>query len=310
MSASPAVAVVIVAYNDADALRNCIASLRKSRLPPARILLVDNSTTGAVASAFSDAPDVDYIPAGRNIGFSRGCNLGIARSLESEVDYTWLLNPDTEVEPDCLGEMVRVARTYPRAGIVGARIHYASAPSRLWYAGGRLDLLTGVGKHLTEDVASPGETGYVTGCSMLVPNAVLRRAGGLKESIFMYQDDTEFCMRVRAAGYALYYAPAARMGHAVGPGMDWRRYPDYYLYFSVRNRPLTARNPGYGLYLHGVAWVLAAVKFLRYLISAGVPDRGGKLRALAFGAWDSMFLEGRQEKRFPRLFTRAGSGDP
>jgi GT2 family glycosyltransferase len=118
----------------------------------------------------------------------------------------------------------------------------------------------------------------------------------------MYQDDTEFCMRVRAAGYALYYAPAARMAHAVGPGMDWRLYPDYYLYFSVRNRPLISRNPGYRLYLHGVAWALGAVKFLRYALMPGVSRRGGKLRALAWGAWDSMFAAGRERHRFPRLF--------
>jgi GT2 family glycosyltransferase len=299
------VAVVIVAYNDADALRVCLASLKRSAVSPARIFLVDNSTSGAVAAEFSGLPEVEYIPAGGNVGFSRGCNLGIARSLESGAEYTWLLNPDTEVDPECLGELLRAARAFPRAGIVGARIHYASAPAKLWYAGGRLDFLSGVGKHFTRDEAGTRETGYVTGCSMLAPNAVLRFVGGLNERIFMYQDDMEFCMRIRAAGYRLYYAPAARLAHAVGPGMDWRRYPDYYLYFSVRNRPLITRHPLYRSYLHMVAWALGAAKFLRYAFTPGVPGRGDKLRALAWGAWDSLFASGRQEKRFPRLFAPA-----
>ena len=300
------VAVVIVAYNDAASLRSCMASLGNSRFTDYNVFIVDNSTTPAVEAEFSSLPGVEYRRTGRNLGFSRGCNLGIARALQAGAEYVWLLNPDTEVEPDCLGELLRAARTFPRAGIVGARIRYASSPDKTWYAGGRLDFVTGVGKHLAESRLDAHETGYVTGCSMLIPVAVLKRLGGLEESIFMYQDDAEFCMRVRAAGYTLVYAPAARMAHAVGPGTDWRAYPDYYLYFSVRNRPLISRDPLYRAYLHGVAWALATVKFLRYLLWPGVSARGSKLGAIAWGAWDSLFRAERQERRFPRLFNRPG----
>ena len=303
-SRSPRVAIVIVAYNDAASLRLCLASLDRLLLRPFRIFIVDNSTTRDVAAEFSADPRVDFIPAGGNVGFSRGCNLGIACSLESGADSTWLLNPDTEVEPECLGELVRAAQAFPRAGIIGARIHYASSPDHTWYAGGRLDYLTGVGKHLKEASGDGNarETGYVTGCSMLIPNPVLGAVGGLKESIFMYQDDAELCMRVRAAGYGLVYAPTARLAHAVGPGMDWRRYPDYYLYFSIRNRPLTANGFAYRLYLHAVAVGLAAVKMVRYGLDRAVPGKGGKMRALAWGAWDSLWPAARQRERFPRLF--------
>jgi GT2 family glycosyltransferase len=303
--APAAVAAVIVAYNDAPSLRACIASLRKSD-HPLRILVIDNSTTDAVRDEFSAAPDVEYRRSAGNLGFSRGCNAGIARSLESGADYTWLLNPDTEVEPGCLGAMIRAARAFPRAGIVGSRIHFSHAPLDFWYAGGRMSYLTGVGKHLTDPAPGTRETGYVTGCSMLIPNPVLRRVGGLDERIFMYQDDTEFCLRVRAAGYALVYEPAARMAHAVGPGMDWRRHPEYYLYFSIRNRPLISRRPMYRAYLHAFAWALAFAKFLRYAALPGVPGRLGKLRAVAWGAWDSLFPFQREARRFPALFRSQG----
>ena len=92
------------------------------------------------------------------------------------------------------------------------------------------------------------------------------------------------------------------MPFAVGPGTDWRKYPDYYLYFSVRNRPLISRRSLYRTYLHGAAWALAAAKFLRYLLWPGVPERGSKLRALAWGAWDSLSAEARERKRLPGLF--------
>jgi GT2 family glycosyltransferase len=298
------VAVVVVAYNDAASLRKCVAALNRLTVRPTRVIVVDNSTTAEVKAEFLTDPAVDFLDAGGNIGFSRGCNLGIARSLEHGAEYTWLLNPDTEVEPDCLAELIRAARTFPEAGVIGARIHYTSAPEKTWYAGGRLDFITGVGKHLPDLGGSldPRLTDYVTGCSMLIPNMLLRRLGGLEERIFMYQDDAEFCMRVRAAGYSRVYAPAARMAHAVGPGMDWRLYPDYYLYFSVRNRPLVTRHPVYRAYLHAVAWALAGVKFLRYFVWPGVPQRPAKLRAIAWGAWDSLSRKSREGKRLPALF--------
>jgi GT2 family glycosyltransferase len=300
----PRVAAVIVAYEGVDLLRACVEALRAQTHPALDVLIVDNSVSGAVESAFSADPSLDYARTDRNVGFSRGCNLGIARALESGADFVWLLNPDTVPEPACLAASLDAAAAFPDAGVVGACIRYSGVPERVWYGGGRLDYATGVGKHLREAGGAARQTGYVTGCSMLIPAPVLRRVGGLEERIFMYLDDAEFCMRVRAAGYRLVYAPAARMTHAVGPGADWRRYPEYYLYLSVRNRPLVSRSGAYRVYLHFAAWAVAAGKALRYGLWRGVPERRGKLRAIALGAWDSLFAEAREERRFPALFRR------
>ncbi len=296
------VAAVVVAYNDALSLRTCIRSLQLSRAPLHQLIIIDNSTNNSVQSEFSSFEGIDYIRPGSNLGFSVGCNRGIERALERGADFIWLVNPDTEVDPLCLQELLRAAQYSSQTGIVGARIHYASDASKIWYGGGRMGFLTGVGKHLVESGKETQETGYVTGCCMLIPAAVLKKVGGLNEKIFMYQDDTEFCLRVRAAGYTLIYAPAARMAHAIGPGMDWRKHPGYYLYFSVRNRPLITRNPVYKTYLHGLTFVIAAAKILKRL-APGVPHRGPKIRILAWAAWDSLSSASRHKRRLPQLFT-------
>lgn len=303
----PSVAVVIVGFEGVDALRKCLAALRAGTYGAFRIIIVDNSLSDRLEREFSGDAGLDYIRTGGNLGFSRGCNVGIARALERGDDYTWLLNPDAEPDSDCLRELVSFAEKSDKPGIVGGKIRYADGPRHLWYAGGRLSLAQGVGKHFGHQVPddgrfdSPAEVTYATGCCMLIPNRVLRTVGPLKESIFMYLDDAEFSLRMRRAGYRIWYNPRATLSH-VGNGLTWREYPDYYLYFSVRNKPFVAQGGVYALYLHGVAVVLAAVKILRYGLWPGVAGRAPRLRALFWGAIDSLSPRAREAERFPRLF--------
>ena len=301
-------AIVIVAFEDLENLSKCLDSIRANTYRNRQIIVIDNSLSDLVERHLSGIPDVDYQRTGRNIGFSRGCNLGIERSFGCGADYTFMLNPDTELDSNCLEELIRTAESLPEVGIVGGKIRYAAAPDRLWYAGGRLDYLTGVGKHFqteaTDDGSGVREVTYATGCCMLIPNSVLKRIGQFKESIFMYLDDAEFCMRIRRYGYRIYYNPKATLSHVVSPGMYARNYSDYYLYFSIRNKPLVADGGIYGLYLHAVAMMLAFGKLGVYALSPGVGSRAAKLRAIMWGAWDSIFKEAREESRFPQLFRK------
>lgn len=304
---TPLVAIVIVAYKDWESLRACIHSIEAGSYSNRRILVIDNSPGDDLERRMTGFPDVEYRRPGRNLGFTRAVNLGMARSLELKADMTLVLNPDTELEASCLGELVSACLSSERTGIVCGRIHFKSSPERIWYAGGRMSWIEGVGKHFRAESAPPSGSGaievsYATGCCMLIPNRVLGEVGLLNPSIFMYLDDAEFCMRVLRAGYRIYYAPGARLSHAVGPGRKFTGYPPYYLYFSIRNKPFVAGPGPYRGWLKVHALMLAAAKLAIYGLAPGVGDRAGKLRAIAFGAWDSLSAESREERRFPRLF--------
>ncbi len=307
-SPGPKVGIVIVAFEDLETLRKCLISVKAGTYADYRIIVIDNSLSDIVHQELSGKGDVDYYRPGRNIGFSKACNLGIARSMEWNAGYTLLLNPDTELDRHCLEALVKAVQALPNAGIVAGKIHYSADPGRLWYAGGRLSYLTGVGKHFQCERAGEGEAlrevSYATGCCMLIPNPVLRETGFLSEKIFMYLDDAEFCMRLRKLGYKIYYNPKAVLAHDVGPGMNRVNYPDYYLYFSLRNKPFVANGRVYGFYLHIITVILAVIKLTVYGFSPGVLMRGKKILAILWGAWDSFSDESREEKRFPRLFKR------
>jgi len=304
----PRVGVVIVAYNSPSRLERCLESVAGNGYGEVEIFVIDNSTIYHSPPASPKGVRLTHRRTGDNVGFCAGCNLGIAMALESGVEYVLLLNYDTVLEPGAIAALVARARSLPNPGIIGPKIRYLQHPGILWYGGGRLSLALGVGKHLGFNEKDEGQrdaggpVSYVTGCCMLVPARVFAEVGPLKAELFMYLDDAELCLQMRARGLALYYEPSAVILHETGPGLRRSGYPDYYLYFSIRNRPHITRNPAYRAYLGGVALALAAAKLAVYGLSPGVAGRAGKVRAILMGWIDSFSLAPRYRRRFPRLF--------
>jgi GT2 family glycosyltransferase len=52
-----------------------------------------------------------------------------------------------------------------------------------------------------------------TGAAMAVSRAAIERAGLLDESLFAYAEDTEWCLRIREAGFGVVFVPDARVWH-------------------------------------------------------------------------------------------------
>ena len=155
----------------------------------------------------------------------------------------WILNPDLVVEPEALDWLLAAAHNHPDAGLIGSRIMYGgSDPLTIWYNGGEMDwdrggatTHTDMGTKDAEVRASgPHETDYVTGASMLVRSAVFEDAGLLPEDYFLYFEETEYNLSVRAKGWKTIVETRARAYHfkrssGVLP-------TPYYIYYFVRNR--------------------------------------------------------------------------
>jgi GT2 family glycosyltransferase len=305
------IGVVIVAYNDFDLLKRSIDSILACSYRAVEIIVVDNSTRDDVRAGLAGMPGIHYHRTAENLGFCGANNIGIRMSRELGTEYTLLLNHDAVLEPDCLQALMARAPKLPDLGVMTGKIYLMAGQKKLWYAGGYFDRLIGAGKNYGFNETDRGqydtfrEVEYATGCFMLIPNAVLARAGGLEDRFFMYLDDIEFCLRVRKAGFKVYYEPKAVVHHDLGSGSDLPKRPDYYLYFSIRNKPLVVRGEAYTLYLYFAMMVVAGIKFLQFAAHPGIPDRGRKLRAILWGAVDGFSREPRYHRRFPRLFGRS-----
>jgi GT2 family glycosyltransferase len=101
--------VIIVTYKGHLWYERCFKSLRDSELP-VQIIVIDNaSNDGTVEYIRAHFPDIHLIESKENLGFGRANNLGMRYALDNGADYVFLLNQDAWIEPNTIGELVRIA---------------------------------------------------------------------------------------------------------------------------------------------------------------------------------------------------------
>lgn len=215
------VSIVIITWNGKLHLQKCLASLANySRRPGVEIILVDNGSLDGTAEWVREAyPDVRFVALDENKGVAYARNRGLELA---KGDYLLILDNDTVVTEKTLDGMVRYMEDHPDVGLCGCRLVDANGNvqesckkfpgviektanllygSRYRYAYGR--------KRMSE----PFEPEYLIGACQLIRRQAFKDAGYLDERIFIGPEDADFCLRVRAKGWALRYLPQFTIMH-------------------------------------------------------------------------------------------------
>lgn len=241
--------VIVLNWNGLEDTLACLASLRAVEAAPYRlqVLVVDSASAldprPALAAAF---PAARVERLARNLGFTGGCNHGMAVALAAGADYIVLLNNDTLVEPGFLRPLVDQLAQDASAGVVGPLIGLLDQPERIWFAGATFGLATGrsphwgLGRPMAAVQGRPFATDYISGCCLVARARDLRRHGLLDAGYFAYYEDVELCLRLRRAGLRAVCVPQSRIWHKVSAssGREGRPGPFAY-YFGQRNRIAT-----------------------------------------------------------------------
>lgn len=225
-SQTPQLSILIVGYNTKDLVADCLRGLYEhTQGVDFEVLFVDCSDDGSAQMLARDFPQVRVIDNKENLGFGRGNNFVAKHACG---DRILLLNPDTLVNDNAIGELNTFADSQPDAGAWGGltilpdgRIDpgcQQTGPG-LWYALYRLFGLKSLGTGgLPEDATQPGEVAVLSGAYMMVRREVWEHLGGFDESFFMYCEETDLCMRIKRASYRLWMNPNSRITHLVGSG--------------------------------------------------------------------------------------------
>jgi GT2 family glycosyltransferase len=210
----PKVHIVLLNWNSWSDISNCLSSLQSLQYENRKVIVVDNgSADDSVFRIRSSFPWAEVVLTGKNFGFSGGCNAGIRRALAEGTDYVWLLNPDTVVDPAALDRLVDKAESDTQIGAVGSAIYCMEQPAQLQaWGGGYVNFWTGRAGLYLRPVPDE-KIQYITGASLLIAQRVLQTAGLLDEGIFLYWEDTEYCWRLRAAGWKLAVAGDSKIWH-------------------------------------------------------------------------------------------------
>jgi len=222
MFSNPLVTVVIVTYQSRHTIRQALTSIGPAVSNGfARCTVVDNASkdgTGEYVS--SEFPWVNLICSAENLGFGRGCNLGCR---DADTPYVMFLNPDASIDLDSLKRLVKFMDDHPGAGIAGPATFdttanaFQSVGTLLTPAGlVRISLGLPGGYQERRSLRSgepPFQTNWVCGSSMLVRTSVFRHVGGFDSRYFLYFEETDLCIQVRAANYEIWAVGDATAHH-------------------------------------------------------------------------------------------------
>ncbi|GJM39851.1 MAG: glycosyl transferase [Ardenticatenaceae bacterium] len=220
--------IVIVSWNTKDLLEACLNSVYAYPLEESfEVWVVDNkSKDDTVAMVREKFPQVELIASEENLGFAGGNNRAIPHCTG---EYILLLNPDTEVKPDALNELVAFMDATPEAGASGSRLlnadgslqpscHPRPTLSREFWRMFYLDAFIPYGTYRMHkwDVTQPREVDVLMGASLLVRKEVLDTVGMLDEGYFMYSEEVDLCYRLQKAGWKLFWVPQSQVTHFWG----------------------------------------------------------------------------------------------
>lgn len=268
----PLVTAVVLTWNGAHLLRQCLDALRAQTLAGAdlAVWVVDNaSTDGSANLVRASYPEVRLITSERNRGFAGGVNLALR---EVRTPYVALVNNDARLEPDALQRLVAAiaAPGAERVAAVTAKIllaprfapadHLADDPGVLRTADdgpvhatpdGTLDLINSTGNVVRVDGygqdrdwlevdRAKRESGPVfgfCGAVVLLRTGAVKEVGSFDEDFFLYYEDTDLSWRLRLAGWEVRYVAeaVARHAHAASSGEG----SAVFRFHDDRNRLLT-----------------------------------------------------------------------
>jgi GT2 family glycosyltransferase len=224
------VTIIVVNWNTRELLQQCLSSVVEwTRGSTYRLIVIDNgSVDGSAEMVRTDFPGVLLVANGENRGFSAATNQGLRRA---EGRYALLLNSDTLLFEDSITSCVRFADGHPDVAVVGCRLvntdrSFQSSAFRfpsLWTIFTRSSGLArcfprsklfNSERYGLEQWTEPRDCDVVMGSFFLVRRAVTDEVGLLDERFFMYGEETEWCRRMRDAGYRRVFYPATSVVHA------------------------------------------------------------------------------------------------
>jgi hypothetical protein len=280
----PPLSILIVAYNSAAFIADCIGSVITHTTPETyEILLIDNGKDGTQSIVNDMFPQVRVVASQGNIGFGQGNNL-LARHAQGQ--FLLLLNPDTKLIDPAIDRLLAFAQhqpgdawggmtTYPDGDLDGG--NFLGIPT----IGGVLREAIGLqreehSRSELESLRMPKRVSVLCGGFMMVSRKAWDNVGGFDPSFLLYAEEIDLFTRMRAAGLDVWLTPDSRIVHDVGSGAVYSAVRTRYKFTGLMHY---ARRhwSGTTAQLAGIAYWIAA--FRRWSISLILGLASSKHRA-------------------------------
>lgn len=232
----PDLSVLLVTHNGKERALATIESARRAvGSASTEWFVVDCGSTDGTPAAIGHAfADVNLVRQ-RNIGFAAGNNVALRRASGR---YVLLLNPDVDIVEGTFQRLVEALDRRPTVGAAsvvqrgpgGALIpSIGRFPSTIRQMGEALRIARIPGLQRFQEMekrpqkyAQERSVDWVVGAFLVVRAEVVEAVGGLDERYFLYSEETDWCYRIRQAGWDVRHLPVMEIVHHAG-GYDGAR---------------------------------------------------------------------------------------
>lgn len=238
--------VYIPSFNGKERLSALLFSLRKQTTQVEVVIAENDSHDGTVEMLETDFPEVKVVRMPRNLGFGTALNRAIS---EQPGDPIILLNQDVVCPPEFIEKLLN--RAAGGSAMIAALLVSEAEPGIIDSAGVIADrTLMGFdylnGLPVAAAAKAPSPLGP-TGAAALYKADSFNRVGGFDERIFLYYEDLDLALRLRAIGADCELAPEAQALHAysdsLGAGSSAKyRYTGWSRGYMIRRYRVVA-NP-------------------------------------------------------------------
>ena len=263
----------IVAYNRPDSLVALVESLLDQTRRLNKIIIIDNSTNDSVKSALVPfGQKITYRKMDKNVGSAGGFYHAIG-SARANCDFVWIFDDDMNVKADALDRLLEAYETLKNDNKCGVL--------RCWFNHGR--------------ESNPQRMEAFAWRGTMIKSSVIEKIGLPDQSYFLYSEDVDYAVRIRKAGYHMYYVPASVMWinseptkHTfsfAGISISFHDSP-FRLYYAIRNEILFCKK--HHILNRLIKVILYSGKISAFIILYLRTERFAYLKAVASGIYHGL----------------------
>jgi len=223
--------IIIVNWNTKNLLLQCLESVYQTiKRIEMEVFVVDNgSIDGSVVAAKERFPEVKFIQNEINLGFGMANNQALRLAKGR---YLLLLNPDTQVKKGAIERLISFMDAHSEAGGAGAQLLNSDESKQNSIANFPSLATELVNKSLLRwlfpkafpgkerNYPEPIEVDSVIGACMIIRRDAIEQVGLLDEDYFLFLEETDWCYRMKRAGWKIYHVPQAEIYHFQGKGVE------------------------------------------------------------------------------------------
>jgi GT2 family glycosyltransferase len=232
------VSAIVVTYRTGPTLFDCLFALIGDA-DISEVIVVNNGNPAEVVERVRamrvDAPWLQIVGEGRNLGFAAGVNLG---AKEASGDRFLIINPDAVLQPGSVAALESARARGIEPMVVGGAIFGPDGKEQRGARRRRLTLASGaatflglswlhmihsgfrsINQNTEPQPQAPIRVQAVSGALMYMSRAGFERLGGFDEGYFLHVEDLDLCRRAETEGGSIVYTPYASALH-VGATSD------------------------------------------------------------------------------------------